>query len=59
MRLVVETWEVRKQNLYGEDTNPSQHQCQTLAGDPWPVIGVGGLRAFEVRYVRLVSTGAE
>ena len=33
-----------KQKLYGEDTCPSHHQCQTLAGDAGPVTGGGGLR---------------
>ena len=41
---IVDVWEVRKQKLYGEDTCPSHHQCQTLAGDAGPVTGGGGLR---------------
>ena len=41
---IVDEWEVRKQKLYGEDTFPSHHQCQTLAGDAGPVTGGGGLR---------------
>ena len=41
---LVDVWEVRKQKLYGEDTCPSHHQCQTLAGDAGPVTGGGGLR---------------
>ena len=41
---IVAIWEARKQNLYGEDSCPSQRPCQTLAGDSRPVIGVGGLR---------------
>ena len=41
---IVDVWEVRKQKLYGEDTCPSHHQCQTLAGDTRPVTGGGGLR---------------
>ena len=48
LRLVKEfiaaVWEVRRQKLYGEDTCPSHHQCQTLAGDAGPVTGGGGLR---------------
>ena len=41
---IVDVLEVRKQKLYGEDTCPSHHQCQTLAGDAGPVTGGGGLR---------------
>ena len=41
---IVNVWEVRKQKLYGEDTSPNHHQCQTLAGDAGPVTGSGGLR---------------
>ena len=37
-------WEIRKQKLYGEDTCPSHHQCQTLVRDARPVTGGGGLR---------------
>ena len=37
---IVDVWEVRN----GEDTCPSHHQCQTLAGDAGPVTGGGGLR---------------
>ena len=41
-----DVWDVRKQKLHGEDTqiSPCHHQCQTLAGDPGPVTGGGGLR---------------
>ena len=41
---IVDVWEVRKQKLYGEETCPSHHQCQTLAGDRGPITGGGGLR---------------
>ena len=41
---IVDVWEVRKQKLYGEDTYPIHHQCQTLTGDAGPVTGGGGLR---------------
>ena len=45
-------WEVRKQKLFGEDTCPSHHQCQTLAGDEGPVrLGVGGSGFILVRWV--------
>ena len=36
-------WEVRK-TQYGEDKNPTHHQCQTLGRDPWPVTGGVRLR---------------
>ena len=41
---IVDVWEVRKQKLYGEDSCPGHHQCQTLVGDTRPVTGGGGLR---------------
>ena len=33
------------EKLYGKDTCPSHHQCETLAGDAGPVTGSGGLTA--------------
>ena len=44
---IVDVWEVYigKQKLYGEDTCPGHHQCQTFAGDAGPGGGGGGLSA--------------
>ena len=39
---IVAVWEVRKQNLYGDDSHPGQFQHQSSAGDRGPVAGVGG-----------------
>ena len=39
---IVAVWEVRKQNLYGDDSHPGQLQHQSSAGDRGPVAGVGG-----------------
>ena len=41
------------EKLYGEDTCPSHHQCQTLAGDAEPVTGDGGLRVSKMISCRL------
>ena len=52
-------WEVRnfKQKLYGEDTCPSHHQCQTLAEDAGPVTGGGWLRV--IRWAYTVMQGSD
>ena len=43
---IVDVWEVIK-ILYGDDSCPGQLQCQSSAGDLWPVAGVGGFRVGE------------
>ena len=43
---IVDVWEVIK-ILYGDESCPGQIQCQSSAGDLWPVAGVGGFRVGE------------
>ena len=47
---MVDVW---KQKLYGEDTCPTYHKCQTLAGDAGPVTGGGGLRVSKMGRIRV------